>query len=291
MIPGIVAGQAARPTGTLLLDLVPGAARAFGLRKLRTNYAGAAIRVVRSSDSAQQDIGFDGSGELDTAALLAFVGSGNGVITTWYDQSGNAAHATDGGTTSRRPRIVNAGALDTLGGKPAVFCTGGTGLTFSNAGAMRTDWTADIVFNTSQSNAGGGASSWYTMYGFLFSEQAGVVNDVGFGNYGNKLSLGLGTSGGTDNSLSGATDIRGTPHVGVNTRVSTSGAVVIYLDGASDATGTLGTGDRTASSNAWIGQGNSPIAYFGEAIIWPSVLNSTQLSALTSSQKSRFGIP
>ena len=62
-------------TGTLLLDLYPGAAAAYSLRHLRTAYTGSAIQVRRSSDDTLQDIGFV-DGNLDTASLLSFVGSG-----------------------------------------------------------------------------------------------------------------------------------------------------------------------------------------------------------------------
>ena len=43
--------------GTPLLDVYTGAAAAYSLRKLRSDYTGACLRVRRSSDSAEQDIG------------------------------------------------------------------------------------------------------------------------------------------------------------------------------------------------------------------------------------------
>ena len=48
--------------------------------------AAAYIRVRRSSDNAEMNIGFMAKGGLDTVALLAFVGSGNGIV-SMYDQS------------------------------------------------------------------------------------------------------------------------------------------------------------------------------------------------------------
>jgi hypothetical protein len=57
----------------LLLDTYTGAAVAYSLRQLRTAYTGAAIRVRRSRDNAEQDINFVG-GDLDTQSLLDFVG-------------------------------------------------------------------------------------------------------------------------------------------------------------------------------------------------------------------------
>ena len=84
------------------------AAVAYSLRKLRTAYSGSAIRVRRSSDSAEQDIGFSGN-NLDTTSLLSFCGAGDGFVTTWYDQVGsnNAVQATAG----LQPQIVASGAL------------------------------------------------------------------------------------------------------------------------------------------------------------------------------------
>ena len=41
----------------LLLDLYPSAAAAYSVRKLSNGYSGSAIRVRRSSDNTEQDIG------------------------------------------------------------------------------------------------------------------------------------------------------------------------------------------------------------------------------------------
>ena len=109
----------------LPLDSVTTAA-CFSLQKLRTAYAGSAIRVRRSSDNVQQDIGFVQSGPfflLDTAALTSFIGANSGFIVTWYDQSGNARNLTQA-TAASQPRIVNAGTIDTLGGKPTALFLG-----------------------------------------------------------------------------------------------------------------------------------------------------------------------
>jgi hypothetical protein len=64
-----------------VLDLISAViAAAYGLRRLYASWTGAAIIVQRSSDDAQADIGFTANGDLDTVALLAFVGSGNGFV-------------------------------------------------------------------------------------------------------------------------------------------------------------------------------------------------------------------
>jgi hypothetical protein len=115
--------------GTALLDSFSGASAAYSLRNLSSAYTGPLIRVRRSSDNAERDIYGTFRGDLDLAALTSFVGANSGFVTTWYDQSGTGRHATQA-TAASQPRIVNAGAVETVNGKPAVF-TNGTNMSFS----------------------------------------------------------------------------------------------------------------------------------------------------------------
>ena len=108
-----------------VLDLISAViAAAYSLRRLYASYTGAAIRVRRSSDNAERDIGFIGE-HLDVLALLVFVGNGSGFVTTWYDQSGNGRHATQT-TAANQPRIVSNGVIETQNGRPALFFDGST---------------------------------------------------------------------------------------------------------------------------------------------------------------------
>ena len=107
---GILARGGA-PSPSLLLDTYSGASAAYSLRRLSSTYTGNAIRVRRSSGiPAEQDIGFVNN-VLDTASLLTFCGAGDGFVTTWYDQSGNALNSSMS-TAAYQPRIVNGGVLD-----------------------------------------------------------------------------------------------------------------------------------------------------------------------------------
>jgi len=107
------------PFISILLDVFPNAAMAYSLRWLSSGYTGNAIRVRRSNDNAEQDIGFDATGNLDTSALTSFVGVNNGFVTIWYDQSGNGRNATQT-TAARQSRIVNGGTVELLGSKPCI---------------------------------------------------------------------------------------------------------------------------------------------------------------------------
>jgi hypothetical protein len=114
---------------TGLLDTYSGAITAYSLRKLRASYTGSAITVRRSSDNTSQDFGFNPDGTLDTVSLLTFVGSGDGYITRWQDQSGNNNDYFQT-TLSLQPKIVSSGSLITDGGKPSIlFSTSGFNLT------------------------------------------------------------------------------------------------------------------------------------------------------------------
>jgi hypothetical protein len=72
-----------------ILDSLPLTAFAASTRKLRTAYTGPALRVRRSSDNAEIDVGFLGNGELDTFSLMNHVGAEN--LLTFSEQFDNAA--------------------------------------------------------------------------------------------------------------------------------------------------------------------------------------------------------
>jgi hypothetical protein len=102
--------------GSLLGDLSAPAYSAYGFRKLHSSYSGPAIRVRRLSDSVEQDIALSGN-DLNTAALLSFIGTGSGYIVTYYDLTGNGRHLTQP-TAAAQHRIVNGGVMDAQNGKP-----------------------------------------------------------------------------------------------------------------------------------------------------------------------------
>jgi len=99
-----------------LLDLVPGAAAAYSLRSLSRSYADPVVTVRRSSDDAEDSFT---AAEVADGTLAAFCGAGDGLVTKWWDQSGNARHASQT-TPERQPKIVSSGVVVTEEGKPAI---------------------------------------------------------------------------------------------------------------------------------------------------------------------------
>ncbi|MFN8699532.1 MAG: arabinofuranosidase catalytic domain-containing protein, partial [Flavobacteriales bacterium] len=138
-------------TLNLILGTSQTAQAAYSVRRLTSSYAGPALRVRRSSDNTTQDIGFTAAGDLDEAALLAFVGSSNGFVTIWYDQSGNARNATQN-TIARQPRIVSAGVIDLANTRPTLNLLGSqnmvTPLTNAQAVTSNIQATISTVFRT-----------------------------------------------------------------------------------------------------------------------------------------------
>jgi hypothetical protein len=149
--------------GQFLLDQFSGAAAAYSLRRLRNAYTGSCIRVRRSSDNAELDIGFTSTGVLDTAALLAHVGAGNGFVTTWYDQSGNARNLTQA-TAGNQPRIVISGVLQTLNSKPIIPFNGTSDFLATAASVISTDFGIFGVGNTPTGATNGVLLTQYNVF-------------------------------------------------------------------------------------------------------------------------------
>lgn len=102
-----------------LLDNYTGAGFAYSLRKIKSAYTGSCIKVRRSSDDTEQDIGFAAGNVLDESALTTFVGAGDGFVSVWYDQSGAGNNATQT-TAANQPKIVSSGTVIKENTKPII---------------------------------------------------------------------------------------------------------------------------------------------------------------------------
>lgn len=135
-------------TQNLLLDLYPSVKAAYSLRRLRSYYTGSAIRVRRSSDNAEQDIGFVNN-ELDTASLTSFCGASNGYVTTWYDQGRGGFNKTQTNAV-QQPMIVSSGSVLLSGSKPCMRLDGSDDQFITNdysAGSVVITNVVEIISN------------------------------------------------------------------------------------------------------------------------------------------------
>jgi len=77
----------------------------YGLKKMAVAYAGNCIQVQNTNGGTTFNIGFDGNGDIDWAAVATAAGGGNTYLKIWYDQSGNGFNMTF--TTFAKQPLVN----------------------------------------------------------------------------------------------------------------------------------------------------------------------------------------
>ena len=86
----------------------------YSCRRINTNYTGPTFNIRRGSDNVTQDFYANGNGDLGTTlgatgqSLPEWLGMSLPYVATWYDQSGQGRHATQG-TTANQP-IYRAGS-------------------------------------------------------------------------------------------------------------------------------------------------------------------------------------
>jgi hypothetical protein len=246
---GILASQG---SGGALLDSYGGAAAAFSLRKLSSTYGGAAVRVRRSLDNTEQDIGFAG-GQLDQAALQAFVGYEN--LISYSEQlndaswSKNASSITVNATTAPNGTLTADAIIEdtansthniTRLASPITTVAGQT-YTFSiylkQAFGTRNVYIAPVA-----STASGNTN--------------GVLIDVSNGTYVGASNVGVGNAF-TANDVSIQSIGNGWYRVSV--KVTTSGSPYYILVGLSDGLNTSYTGNGTSGVYAWGAQLNQGV--------------------------------
>lgn len=208
-----------------ILNLYPGAAGAWSLRKLDNNYAGSAIRVRRSSDNTELNIGFDGNGDLDTTTLLTFVGANSAFVTTWYDQSGlgrNLAQAT----AANQPRIVNAGTIDRKGtqNKPSIKFDGSNDYLSLTTGITSSNISTFIVAGDA-ANGNSGVFGLYPPTGFDYQSLDSALLETG--GPGDWLSWLNNFSNGTNMWSISQTGTGSTPYQLVNAMKQPTGAQLL----------------------------------------------------------------
>lgn len=234
---GIIA-SAFRAVAALLLDTYPNASAAYSLRKLRTAYSGSAVRVRRSIDNTEQDIGFDGSGNLNTSALQTFVGYQNLMIqsqtfnTSWtgINQTITLNATTDpiGGNTGNRMNETSANGVHFF------FQSAGSSTGLCTISVYAKKFTRDWI--RISEDGGTGKIAWFNInLGTIGTVQTGFQNaqiqNVGNGWY--RCSVQITNKTGTGNFAIGSATANG-----VESFVG-SASDGIYVWGAQFNTGSL----------------------------------------------------
>jgi len=169
-------GVATTPSDIPILDRLSVAPVAvYSLRRMRAAYAGFCVRVRRSSDSFERNIGFIGN-VIDVADLLAWVGAGDGFVVTKHDHSVNGFNATQS-NAAFQPRIVSAGVLNIVNSRSSLSFDGTNHFMLVNS-----TFTARSVITVLNALDAGG----------VFKEFNGI-----FGSSGSTSNVWIATSGGT----------------------------------------------------------------------------------------------
>jgi hypothetical protein len=149
----------------------------LSLRKLYST-ATNCLRVRRSSDNAELDIGFTTAGVWDSAAAVAHCGAGSGYVVKIYDQTGNGEDLEQS-TTTKQPRIVNSGVADAralFDGTDDFFKI--TSLTLGTPN-LCVFLKADLVFNATRRIMEMG-SVYNTVRGFALSNNNGNLKTISY---------------------------------------------------------------------------------------------------------------
>ena len=237
-------------------------------RRLLTSYTGKLIRVRRSSDNTEQDIGYTGTGDLDTTALLAFCGSGNGFIVTLYDQSGAGNDFAQNSSTVQA-QIVSSGTVQAFGTR--VGC--------AHTAPQRMESSVPLTQPTTITYVG-----LITQHAFIMmydGQDATHRND--FGDWNGQVIMGAGS----DKEFLPAFD--NSPHISTALFNSTNSAC--WIDGSSKFSGDVGTENAVNGLRLWaaFNYSNNATGIWAEMYAWNRDLGSAGRS-LEAATQSYFGL-
>lgn len=209
LIPAYRSLLSSRYTGPLDTAGTDVAAGAYSVARLLTyKYAGAILRIRRSSDNAELDINAKADGTIDTGAINTFIGAGSGFIVKLYDQTGNGRHMVQS-TAAQQPSYVASG----LNSKPTGRFAGAQYLSTPTIRSSVAGADAYVVSQRSGSQLGG------SLFQRILVSWDGTGNDFTAPNW-----LIVGPWDGSGNSIAYTRDIRR----GGGTNVSIVSPVIGY---------------------------------------------------------------
>ena len=152
---------------------------AYSLRRVSHIHTGYAIQVENDSGTTL-DIGFDNDGNLDTGSILTHIGSGEGYVTKWYDQSGNGNDAYyDASYTyaGDKPKIATGGSINMNNGRPTIDTSVGGAFVMTEEFSTGTSTNPFLITTVSNKTSSTGNQ------GMLIGTQVGNDNRLWFHTY------------------------------------------------------------------------------------------------------------
>jgi hypothetical protein len=249
---------------------------AYSLRKVRSAYSGAAIRVRESGGNTEADIGFSANGELDTARLLAHCGANNGFVVTWYDQGGASRNLTQA-TTGNQPQIVSSGAVLLLNGKPTVSFTAGKQL-IQSANANGLLFNASFVGSVNTASSGA--------YPRILSIASGTEFEVRGGVSPTTAQFVITPSGGWSEATNYFVNNTAVIYTGLNSSPHHS----LYKNGRSVATLIRATSAATTPAAPITMGWATFVGNVSEIMLLQSPLTTTQRRVMEANQGAYYGV-
>jgi hypothetical protein len=264
------------PTFEGVLDGRTDVAAAYGFRRMATSYTGPLIKIRNQDTLSSMDIGYIDNGELDQATMLAFLGSANGTISTWYDQSGNGRDIGGG-----LPSLVSSGTVDSVNGYPAAAFNA---TPQSNSGWQLTDSAFSAII-AGQRTSGG--------YNAFVSQSISS----------HSLSLGIDPSGKLDMMRNGVSDVNGQStsddfcivswvgSAGMSAFVPFNVTGYLNSDGGTSFTLTYGESllNGVSIGGAYAG-GDTVTGIIAEVVLLNDAIADVYRENIESNMKTRFGV-
>lgn len=259
-------------------------------RRIKTSYTGPLLKLRRSTDNVEQDFGFDGSGNLDQAAITTFLGAADGLVTTLYDQSGNNRHLAQA-TAAAQPKAATAGTVFTSGSKPALSFDGADDVIWTSNTGLYAAGSATICAVTKVTSPGS-KRAWGESNTTQSGRQYALLAPDHSSGYAVAVITAALTGAGTNTAA-----FNGSMHQLTSTDTGT--AVAQWVDGATDtvtpSTYTRGAGwvmDRLAIGGV-VRSGSLAgiVQSFSEWVAWTTVLSTTDRQTVEANQKAFYGTP
>jgi hypothetical protein len=260
-------------TTTAILDgLTAVATAAYSMRKLKTAYAGSAIRVKRPSDNAQTDLAC-GFTKADADAFGA-----NLQVVKWYDQSGNGRDLISQGTNPTlffgpRPAINFYGNDQTMELRSSAI---------GSVAAPKQFMVVDPIYGS------GHLSSFGSGVKFDTKGNVDTAHNWAFGqNNGSQIEYNSDTSASGRRSERGFAQITSWYESGTGDSIRMDGAVISKASGT-NAGDTAATSVELVLGNRYGGTFEGSISKYGEFVLFEGTVSTGDRDAVEASQKTYF---
>lgn len=279
-------------------------AAAFSLRRVRSAYKGAVIRVKNMSSGAEADVYFDSSGKVSNRSVVKVTTAGGELllnqtvlfnefyqgatvkVKTWYDQSGNARHVSQT-DENQLPVIVNTGVLNTEKGvtylnfsssyfrsSAASTFINGNAYTINSVSTLTASQTTGSYMLVGTSDLTSNKALHYGWKGFSVFTLAQYANDADFA----------------------VTAVPGAKTIFTAIKKATAGSVLyknnVVVNNLANPNSFL---NSSGVLNLGKGYGVGPDSYFmgpiNEVFIFPVALNDANRNLLENNQQSFYPIP